>query len=1031
MKKRLISIALMVIMVISQAGYAASFTDVPSEHWAYGVISELSDKGIISGMGNGTYEPDGTLTKAQFVKLLTCALGDYDAAKEYRPAFLDTPKGEWYTPYVACGLQNGIIKKDSDFFYPDSPITRGEAAVWIVNAMGIERDAVCTFSDVSDPEQKKAIAISQKRGIINGYEDGTFRPGNTLTRAEAAALISRTMKNAPKFGELREDAANEIVFKENVKYITAEDSNKITKADNSKNTVTFSSPGEAVESLQKGDVVYVEAGKNNTDAVFKVTGVKKSGSDVVVSITAPSISEVLESMDISAIVSPSAEDLEKNGNVSNIRPSTSAGALSGSGAYAPGESYAGALSSVGGLDIDAGAEITPDMHYEDGKIVWEIPASGNAKTDFTLQTKNYKDKKGAYASLDMNMEVLVDVKLSGENFDAELYAKAEVGSEIKAVAGYSASKSASPAIELPSIEVSVAGPIVVEITPSLVATASGEFKVEATATLTNNIGCEFVDGEFETHSQSNLTAELEANANGYLEVGPAIDAVIGLKDFEIFKKKFDAPEILEFTADMGIGISGETQIKQKGSIGTSGAKYEGHQNTPNENGVIHNCAFCVEGEIYSFDKFTFGLADDLNELVKNVYEKGLTYESEKFKFPFSPWYYSVGEWGNECELASCPHKLVRVKGKITEKDTGDLIGGASVNADSVSAYIDFKKENLAQPKSAVSSGAAMYEMFLEPGKWNLTAKEEKHKDTPHSVYVPTDKEIVSDIIMELKDIKVSGYVKDSKTGGAVANAVIIIGDRAATSTANGYYELEIKPLSDYDWGASCSKYQKYTSTLRAQKEDITLNITLEPDNQWQDAYRSLIKKYGKYQLIELVDLTYDDIPELLIGSSPGSGMFSGLELAYTYKDGKAETIRFEEFFQLSFGYDRYKNDYTGEMRIEGDHTVRNGWAEAGGDYGYFALVGNTITYTPVHGWHRTTTQVGNNYPETWTYYDYSGGANGRRISEAEYNSIKNNMHIGWTKDNSFKFAMTQFTKNIKDSAINDFYADYENGVEQQ
>ena len=82
MKKRLLSIVLILIMVISQVSYAASFTDVPDGHWAHGFISELADKGIINGVGNGAYQPDGTLTKAQFVKLLTCAFGDYDPGRE-------------------------------------------------------------------------------------------------------------------------------------------------------------------------------------------------------------------------------------------------------------------------------------------------------------------------------------------------------------------------------------------------------------------------------------------------------------------------------------------------------------------------------------------------------------------------------------------------------------------------------------------------------------------------------------------------------------------------------------------------------------------------------------------------------------------------------------------------------------------------------------------------------------------------------------------------------------------------------------
>ena len=262
-------------MIACKTALGAEFTDVPKSHWAYEVIGELSDKGVINGIGNSNYAPESALTKAQFMKLLTCALGDFDSDKKYEPMYLDTAEGEWYTPYVTCGIQNAITDKTSDFFYPDSAITRGEAVVWIVNGMGIQKDVVCSFSDVIDSKEKTAVAIAYDKGIISGYEDGSFRPDNTLTRAEAAVLISRIMKNAPKFGQLREDSSNEIVMKENVKYIEVGENNIIKKADKKQNTITFSYADETVKNLSHGDVIYISKGENNDEAIVKVTSVKK------------------------------------------------------------------------------------------------------------------------------------------------------------------------------------------------------------------------------------------------------------------------------------------------------------------------------------------------------------------------------------------------------------------------------------------------------------------------------------------------------------------------------------------------------------------------------------------------------------------------------------------------------------------------------------------------------------------------------------------------------------------------------------
>lgn len=169
------------------------FSDVPADYWAHDCIVELAEKGIINGFEGGLYKPQEKVTRAQFIKLLTCAADCY--VQGYQNVQFDSndKSGEWYEPYVSSGIYSGIIKADDVYngFKPSEPITRGEAAVWTAKAMALDTLSDTKYSDITDDTQSAAASKAAGAGIITGYEDGTFKPDNTLTRAEAAALIKR------------------------------------------------------------------------------------------------------------------------------------------------------------------------------------------------------------------------------------------------------------------------------------------------------------------------------------------------------------------------------------------------------------------------------------------------------------------------------------------------------------------------------------------------------------------------------------------------------------------------------------------------------------------------------------------------------------------------------------------------------------------------------------------------------------------------------------------------------------------------
>ena len=172
---------------------SVSFSDV-NGHWAEESIKRLSVQGLVNGFEDGTFHPDDTVTRAQFVKMIISALGN-DMEEVVEQTFSDVSTEAWYAPYVEMAYKYGIIAGDGVYFYPDNNITRQEMAVMTARAFGIESGSDITFNDgdsIADWAVESVKAISGA-GIMGGYEDNTFRPEDNTTRAQAAAVIDRIL----------------------------------------------------------------------------------------------------------------------------------------------------------------------------------------------------------------------------------------------------------------------------------------------------------------------------------------------------------------------------------------------------------------------------------------------------------------------------------------------------------------------------------------------------------------------------------------------------------------------------------------------------------------------------------------------------------------------------------------------------------------------------------------------------------------------------------------------------------------------
>lgn len=169
------------------------FNDLQSVEWARESIAELYKAGIVSGMGDNTFNPTGLVTREQFVKMLVNAYGLFDA--DAQSDFDDVPKNSWYYSFVSSAVKAGIVNGISDdAFGSGMNITRQDMAVM---AYRVARDKINNTSygevftddaEISD-YSKEAVYALKGYGIMNGKGDNQFEAKAYATRAEAAKII--------------------------------------------------------------------------------------------------------------------------------------------------------------------------------------------------------------------------------------------------------------------------------------------------------------------------------------------------------------------------------------------------------------------------------------------------------------------------------------------------------------------------------------------------------------------------------------------------------------------------------------------------------------------------------------------------------------------------------------------------------------------------------------------------------------------------------------------------------------------------
>ena len=208
MKKQRILSALLALCIVfslvptALAEKADDFTDVSRSDWYYQFVDYVTSKGYFNGVADKTFAPADNMTRAMFVTVLFRFHGAKGDSSQ--SAFVDVAPGEWYTAAINWAAANRIVDGvGNGKFAPNDPITRAQMCAMIERYLDLYRKAwkvtlpeSGSLSVMVDESAIPAWALAavkqcQRHGLVNGFEDGTFRPNDLSTRAQVAAVIYR------------------------------------------------------------------------------------------------------------------------------------------------------------------------------------------------------------------------------------------------------------------------------------------------------------------------------------------------------------------------------------------------------------------------------------------------------------------------------------------------------------------------------------------------------------------------------------------------------------------------------------------------------------------------------------------------------------------------------------------------------------------------------------------------------------------------------------------------------------------------
>ena len=157
--------------------YEQKFSDVPTNHWAFTYISEMAERGVLSGYPDGKFYPDSQVTRAEFAKIMTTAVG-LSVTQPTAQFFADVQITEWYAPYVHTAKEylSAYSQGGASYYLPNIPALREDIAVALVKLKGYSTAGADLsmlermFSDYQSISDNAKIYVSTaiENGLISG-----------------------------------------------------------------------------------------------------------------------------------------------------------------------------------------------------------------------------------------------------------------------------------------------------------------------------------------------------------------------------------------------------------------------------------------------------------------------------------------------------------------------------------------------------------------------------------------------------------------------------------------------------------------------------------------------------------------------------------------------------------------------------------------------------------------------------------------------------------------------------------------------
>ena len=191
--------AALAVTMFSTTAFAASvkFTDVPDSHWASSSITEMADKGIMSGIGNNLFAPSQQLSNAEFITMLV---------RQFYSDKLGAEGSTWYAPFMAAAKSANILtgtNVGSNEDLATSTINRYDMAQLMYNVLKAEGITTSSLSDTSKVADwasvpstyRDAVSVCYNMGMLTGVDNkGTFNGTGVMDRAQAAVVMDRLLE---------------------------------------------------------------------------------------------------------------------------------------------------------------------------------------------------------------------------------------------------------------------------------------------------------------------------------------------------------------------------------------------------------------------------------------------------------------------------------------------------------------------------------------------------------------------------------------------------------------------------------------------------------------------------------------------------------------------------------------------------------------------------------------------------------------------------------------------------------------------